>query len=159
MLDTIIKTISQAEKYLEEKNVVLDKFPVDLEIKDELAHVLENTALFADIIVRFPKLVHGFYKKNSKMWKPVMEKAIEICNKTGVYRGDHQMILASLQQELGIGEVDPNYKNPFKAQENTAQAELTSEERRELYKTAKMKKKVHERKEKRTGPQMSKREL
>jgi len=62
-----------------------------------LAQVVENTALFADLIVRFPTIGHAFYQTRRKQWKPIFEEAIETCHKSGVYDGDHLRILHSVR--------------------------------------------------------------
>ena len=62
----------------------------------ELSKVLENTAFFTDLIVRFPEPSQYFYKKNYKLWKKTMEDAIEICIGSGVFDGDYELLLNSV---------------------------------------------------------------
>lgn len=62
-----------------------------------MSKILENTAFFTDLIVRFPKPSHIFYKKNKKLWKNVMDKAIDACEYSGVFDGEYQVLLHNVR--------------------------------------------------------------
>uniref|UniRef100_H2Z5M6 Coiled-coil domain-containing protein 134 n=1 Tax=Ciona savignyi TaxID=51511 RepID=H2Z5M6_CIOSA len=154
-MNQIIKTIEESQATLSSHKYKAGKtFPVENSARDALSLILENTSLFTDLIVRFPKLGRYFFQQNRMKWLRVMEPAIKTCNATGVYEGDHQMILFALQHELGIGEKDINYINPF-LEESISQVPLTAEERQKLYKEEKKAKKKLNSKQ-RTGPRLSK---
>ena len=59
----------------------------------ELSKVLENTAFFTDLIVRFPKPSHIFYKKNKNSWKKIIKAATNICEYSGVFDGEYATLL------------------------------------------------------------------
>ena len=63
----------------------------------ELSKVLENTAFFTDLIVRFPKPSHIFYKRNKNKWKKIMTEAINICQNSGVFDGDYATLLHNVR--------------------------------------------------------------
>nr|XP_002126605.2 coiled-coil domain-containing protein 134 [Ciona intestinalis] len=153
-METIVKTIQESQQVLKSENYTPGRtFPTDTSAKEALSLILENTALFTDLIVRFPKLGHYFFEQNKMSWLRVMAPAITTCSATGVYDGDHQLILHSLQQELGIGEKDPLYINPF-LQESKQGRPLTAEEREQIYREEKREKKKQKLK-KRTGPRLT----
>lgn len=147
MLGAIVETIGGAMEKLKLHDVSREDFPTDPDIRDALSQVLENTALFTDLMVRFPKISHAIYRKNTKRWKADMRKAIDICHQSPVYEGDYQLLLHNLQQELGIGAVDETYKNPFIIDPDQIHEE-TSEERKRLYQEAKRQKKLQDKKQK-----------
>ncbi|KAK2563506.1 Coiled-coil domain-containing protein 134 [Acropora cervicornis] len=49
-----------------------------------LANILENTALFGDILLRLPDITHKVYSK-SKEWDLLARWSISFCNETQVY--------------------------------------------------------------------------
>lgn len=155
MLKTIIKTVQAASETLKNSGF---KEGHDLPEKDDDKHafsqILENTALFTDLMVRFPTPSHYSYDRHRKDWKKTMKSAISTCENSGVYDGDYRLLLHNLKQELGIGPKDAAYSNPFR--DPPLEQELTSEERKELYKEAKRKAKAQK---KRAKPKMSKSEL
>ncbi|XP_076821152.1 coiled-coil domain-containing protein 134-like [Clavelina lepadiformis] len=154
MMDAIIDTLFKAKQKLEASDYTTDSSLFSENLKDEISQILENTALFTDLIVRFPKPSHIFYTKNKKKWKSVLTDAIKICNQSGVYDGDYQLLLFNLQQELGIGEKDPSYKNPFLEKEFDT---LNTDDRQQLYNEVKRKHKMKQNKSKRKGPRLSSR--
>ncbi|KAJ7425944.1 hypothetical protein WISP_21437 [Willisornis vidua] len=118
------------------------------------SHVVENTAFFGDVVLRFPKIVHHYFDRNSN-WNSLIRWGIGFCNLTGVFeQGPHSQVLRLMAQELGISEKSPDYRNPFKTDHSeffpsadTFQKALRDEEKR--------RKKEEKRKEIRKGPRIS----
>ncbi|KAK2512693.1 Mei1 [Columba guinea] len=118
------------------------------------SHVVENTAFFGDVVLRFPKIVHHYFDRNSN-WNSLIRWGISFCNLTGVFeQGPHSQVLGLMAQELGISEKSPDYRNPFKTDHSeffpsadTFQKALREEEKR--------RKKEEKRKEIRKGPRIS----
>jgi len=155
MLKTIIKTVQAATDTIKESGFKEgNDLPEKEEDKHAFSQILENTALFTDLVVRFPTPSHYSYERNRKEWKKVMKTAISICENSGVYEGDYRLLLHNIKQELGIGPKDAAYSNPFR--DPPPEPELSTEERKELYKEAKRKAKLQKKKSK---PKLSKSEL
>lgn len=57
------------------------------------SHVVENTAFFGDVVLRFPKIVHHYFDRNSN-WNSLIRWGISFCNLTGVFeQGPHSQVL------------------------------------------------------------------
>lgn len=58
------------------------------------SHVVENTAFFGDVVLRFPRIVHYYFDHNSN-WNLLIRWGISFCNQTGVFdQGPHSPILS-----------------------------------------------------------------
>nr|XP_039265151.1 coiled-coil domain-containing protein 134-like [Styela clava] len=158
MMKTIEKTIVKGKQILMEENYKAgDPFPEKIETKEGFSMVLENTALFTDLIVRFPFVAQRELKQNTD-WKETIIWGKNVCEKSGVFTEKHQKILHSLGQELKIDEPDPSYENPFKIKPEVDQK--TEEERQKEYEDKKRKEKLAaKKKNKKSGPKLSKHEL
>ncbi|XP_056653421.1 coiled-coil domain-containing protein 134 [Monodelphis domestica] len=128
--------------------------PEDEKLKDAFSHVLENTAFFGDVALRFPKIVHHYFDRNAN-WNYLVRWGISFCNQSGVFdQGSHAQLLGLMAQELGISERSPDYRNPFTTDPSESlpgsdafQKALKEEERR--------RKKEEKRREIRKGPRIS----
>ncbi|XP_056869865.1 coiled-coil domain-containing protein 134-like isoform X2 [Takifugu flavidus] len=70
-----------------------DLFPMDDKIKEAYSHVVENTAFFGDVALRFPRIVHHYFDRNSE-WGGLLRWGLHFCNQTGVFTGGaHQHVL------------------------------------------------------------------
>lgn len=57
------------------------------------SHVVENTAFFGDVALRFPRIVHHYYDRNTD-WSGLLRWGLNFCNQTGVFTGGaHQHVL------------------------------------------------------------------
>uniref|UniRef100_A0A4W4G8C7 Uncharacterized protein n=1 Tax=Electrophorus electricus TaxID=8005 RepID=A0A4W4G8C7_ELEEL len=144
-------------KVLEDSRAVLiaanmqpdDPFPLDDKIKEAYSHVVENTAFFGDVALRFPRIVHHYYDRNTE-WGGLLRWGLRFCNQTGVFSGGGP----SMSQELGITEKSPDFTNPYRTERDdvlhTAEAfqKLLREEQ-------KRRRKEEKRKEMRKGPRIS----
>lgn len=155
MLKGLFKVLEDSQAVLIAADVPPDgPFPQDEKLKDAYSHVVENTAFFGDVVLRFPKIVHHYFDRNSN-WNNLIRWGIGFCNLTGVFeQGPHSQLLGLMAQELGISEKSPNYRNPFKADHSeffpsadTFQKALREEEKR--------RRKEEKRKEIRKGPRIS----
>uniref|UniRef100_A0A8C6NF06 Uncharacterized protein n=1 Tax=Melopsittacus undulatus TaxID=13146 RepID=A0A8C6NF06_MELUD len=155
MLKGLFKVLEDSRAVLIAADVPPDgPFPQDEKIKDAYSHVVENTAFFGDVVLRFPKIVHHYFDRNSN-WNSLIRWGIGFCNLTGVFeQGPHSQVLGLMAQELGISEKSPDYRNPFKVDHSeffpstdTFQKALREEEKR--------RKKEEKRKEIRKGPRIS----
>nr|BAE20987.1 unnamed protein product [Mus musculus] len=117
-------------------------------------HVVENTAFFGDVVLRFPKIVHHYFDHNSN-WNLLIRWGISFCNQTGVFdQGPHSPILSLMAQELGITEKDSDFRNPFKT-DQTEFIPSTDPFQKALREEEKRRKKEERRKEIRKGPRIS----
>ncbi|XP_008108961.1 coiled-coil domain-containing protein 134 [Anolis sagrei] len=155
MLKGLFKVLEDSRAVLIAADVPPDgPFPQDEKLKDAYSHVVENTAFFGDVVLRFPKIVHHYFDRNSN-WHNLIRWGISFCNQTGVFdQGSHSQVLGLMAQELGISERSPDYRNPFKTDNSeffpsadTFQKALREEEKR--------RKKEEKRKEIRKGPRIS----
>ncbi|CAM4462488.1 unnamed protein product [Lepidochelys olivacea] len=155
MLKGLFKVLEDSRAVLIAADVPPDgPFPQDEKLKDAYSHVVENTAFFGDVVLRFPKIVHHYFDRNSN-WNNLVRWGISFCNQTGVFdQGPHSQVLGLMAQELGISEKSPGYRNPFKTDHSeffpsadTFQKALREEEKR--------RKKEEKRKEIRKGPRIS----
>ncbi|XP_016323952.1 coiled-coil domain-containing protein 134-like [Sinocyclocheilus anshuiensis] len=150
-------------KVLEDSRAVLiaanmqpdDPFPLDDKIKEAYSHVVENTAFFGDVALRFPRIVHHYYDRNAD-WSRLLRWGLRFCNQTGVFSGGaHQHVLMLMSQELGITGKSLDFVNPYRTERDdvlhTAEAFqkiLREEEKRR-------RRKEEKRKEIRKGPRIS----
>lgn len=155
MLKGLFKVLEDSRQILVAANMQPeDPFPMDDKIKEAYSHVVENTAFFGDVALRFPRIVHHYYDRNSD-WGGLLRWGLDFCNLTGVFTGGaHQHVLTLMSQELGITEKTPDFINPYRTERDdvlhTAEAFqkiLREEEKR--------RRKEEKRKEIRKGPRIS----
>ncbi|XP_023685615.2 meiosis inhibitor protein 1 isoform X2 [Paramormyrops kingsleyae] len=155
MLKGLFKVLEDSRAILTAANMQPDDpFPLDDKIKEAYSHVLENTAFFGDVALRFPRIVHHYYDRNAD-WEGLVRWGLHFCNLTGVFAGGaHQHVLTLMSQELGITEKSPDFINPYRTERDdmlhTAEAFqkiLREEEKR--------RRKEEKRKEIRKGPRIS----
>ncbi|KFW92347.1 Coiled-coil domain-containing protein 134, partial [Phalacrocorax carbo] len=128
MLKGLFKVLEDSRAVLIAADVPPDgPFPQDEKIKDAYSHVVENTAFFGDVVLRFPKIVHHYFGDPGHGWVQV--------GGTTPRRGLHSAL--QMAQELGISEKSPDYRNPFKTDHSeffpsadTFQKALREEEKR-----------------------------
>ncbi|XP_036409351.1 coiled-coil domain-containing protein 134-like [Megalops cyprinoides] len=155
MLKGLFKVLEDSRAVLTAANLQPDDpFPLDDKIKEAYSHVVENTAFFGDVALRFPRIVHHYYDRNAD-WGGLLRWGLRFCNQTGVFAGGaHQHVLTLMSQELGITEKSPDFINPYRTERDdvlhTAEAfqkVLREEEKR--------RRKEEKRKEIRKGPRIS----
>ncbi|KXJ23947.1 coiled-coil domain-containing protein 134 [Exaiptasia diaphana] len=128
-----------------------DPFPLEKDIKEALAHVLENTALFGDILLRLPDITHQILRR-SKEHELLIKWCISICNATEVYDGTGRQLLNLVAQELQLVPKDDNYVNPYKLE---AQLDAEYEKEKARRTMSSKQKKKEEKKKRKKGPRLS----
>ncbi|XP_048775826.1 coiled-coil domain-containing protein 134-like isoform X2 [Ostrea edulis] len=89
-----------------------DSFPDNTTIRDGLSKVFENTAMFGDLVLRLPDIVHAIYDKN-KDWQLLIGWCYWFCRESGVFDGTNGKLLHLMAQEVNLIEKEENYINPF----------------------------------------------
>uniref|UniRef100_A0A3P9BAS1 Coiled-coil domain containing 134 n=1 Tax=Maylandia zebra TaxID=106582 RepID=A0A3P9BAS1_9CICH len=94
MLKGLFKVLEDSRQVLVAANMQPDDpFPMDDKIKEAYSHVVENTAFFGDVALRFPRIVHHYYDRNTD-WSSLLRWGLNFCNQTGVFTGGaHQHVL------------------------------------------------------------------
>ncbi|XP_013803473.1 coiled-coil domain-containing protein 134 isoform X2 [Apteryx mantelli] len=94
MLKGLFKVLEDSRAVLIAADVPPDgPFPQEEKLKDAYSHVVENTAFFGDVVLRFPKIVHHYFDRNSN-WNNLIRWGIGFCNLTGVFeQGPHSQVL------------------------------------------------------------------
>ncbi|XP_072444601.1 coiled-coil domain-containing protein 134-like isoform X3 [Chiloscyllium punctatum] len=156
MLKGLFKVLEDSKTILTGADVQADgPLPHDEKLKDAYSHIVENTAFFGDVTLRFPKIVHHYFDHNSN-WNHLIRWGISFCNQTGVFDGGpHTQLLNLMSQELGISEKSPDYKNPFK-NENEDFLHNNDAFHKALKDEEKRRRKEDKRKELRKGPRITK---
>ncbi|XP_024593225.1 coiled-coil domain-containing protein 134 [Neophocaena asiaeorientalis asiaeorientalis] len=155
MLKGLFKVLEDSRTVLIAADVLPDgPFPQDEKLKDAFSQVVENTAFFGDVVLRFPRIVHHCFDHNSN-WNLLIRWGISFCNQSGVFdQGPHSPILRLMAQELGISEKDSDFQNPFKV-DHTEFSTSTDPFQKALRGEEKRRKKEEKRKEIRKGPRIS----
>nr|XP_004650408.1 coiled-coil domain-containing protein 134 isoform X1 [Jaculus jaculus] len=155
MLKGLFKVLEDSRTVLIAANVLPDgPFPQDEKLKEAFSHVVENTAFFGDVVLRFPKIVHYYFDHNSN-WNLLIRWGISFCNQTGVFdQGPHSPILKLMAQELAISKKDSDFQNPFKI-DPAKFIPSTDPFLKALREEEKRRKKEEKRKEIRKGPRIS----
>lgn len=155
MLKGLFKVLEDSRTVLIAADVLPDgPFPQDEKLKDAFSQVMENTAFFGDVVLRFPRIVHHYFDHNSN-WNLLIRWGISFCNQSGVFdQGPHSPILSLMAQELGISEKGSDFQNPFKV-DHTEFISSTDPLQKALREEEKRRKKEEKRKEIRKGPRIS----
>ncbi|XP_064610209.1 coiled-coil domain-containing protein 134-like [Liolophura sinensis] len=130
-----------------------DPYPEETHVREAVSKVMENTAMFGDLALRLPDIVHSLYDKNRE-WQELIAWGVWFCNQTQVFEmsSASAMLLNLMSQELNLIERDRLYINPF-TEENLKLQEEEIAKRLDAKKQIKLEKK--KKKEKKRGPRMS----
>ncbi|XP_040215568.1 coiled-coil domain-containing protein 134 isoform X2 [Rana temporaria] len=155
MLKGLFKVLEDSRAILIAAGVQPDgPFPEDEKIKDAYSHTVENSAFFGDVVLRFPKIVHHYFDRNSN-WNNLIRWGIGFCNLSGIFNdGPHSQLLDLMSQELGISEKSPDYRNPFKT-DNMEFLSNADAFQKALREEEKRRRKEEKRKEIRKGPRIT----
>ncbi|XP_053577288.1 coiled-coil domain-containing protein 134 [Bombina bombina] len=155
MLKGLFKVLEDSRAVLIAAGVRPDgSFPEDEKIKDAYSHTVENSAFFGDVVLRFPKIVHHYFDRNSN-WNNLIRWGIGFCNLSRIFDdGPHSQLLGLMSQELGISEKSPDYRNPFKT-DNMEFLSSTDAFQKALREEEKRRRKEEKRKEIRKGPRIT----
>lgn len=154
VLEKLFKVLQDARVKVTESGYIPGQaFPTEQAQLEALANVLENTALFGDILLRLPNVTHEVYRK-SKEWELLARWSVSFCNETKVYDETDSKLLHLMAQELRLVPRDPNYINPYKKR---AKKEQKNNENREQESISK--KSTKKKDKKKRGPRLSHAEL
>ncbi|XP_024890402.1 coiled-coil domain-containing protein 134-like [Temnothorax curvispinosus] len=150
LTEKIVEVVESSKSVIEKAGFLPhnSSFPVDTDVKDALSSILENTALFGDIILHLPDITHRILRTQSG-WNSTIHWSLNFANRTRHLLNKSTITMFRLvEQELNITERDPDYFNPYRSAAHAGQREDT------------VKKKKPAKKEKRKkGPQIAKIEL
>jgi len=156
VLNNLFKVFMKAKQAVIEMGYVPgEEFPDDPEKLDALGHVLENVALFGDLILRCPDVTRKLYEAKDKgEWRVAMNWGFMFANETGVFEGPHATGLNLAMQELDIIPKEEGYVNPYKEKERRRKEKERLEEEQRKVKEEKEEKKKKKKAKKRKGPRL-----
>lgn len=132
MAEKVFAIIQESRALIESSYFIpgVSQFPVDGNVKDALSNILENTALFGEIILRFPDIAAMVLKTNNN-WDILLQWSIAFSSQVR-YLLDKSTIklLHLLSQELNHVERDPNYINPYRKVQKESSHEETKENKK-----------------------------
>lgn len=118
MMDKFFSVMATGKALLENAGIgigPLIDFPPAEEQKNGLALVMENTCFLSDILLRFPDYLHAQLKDHSG-WALDYKWGLSFAAQSGDLIDEKTRELIHLAcQEMGVGEPDPDYVNPYKA--------------------------------------------
>ncbi|KAJ8251865.1 hypothetical protein GJAV_G00226280 [Gymnothorax javanicus] len=155
MLKGLFKVMEDSRAVLTAANLQPgDPFPRDDKIKEAFSHVIENTAFFGAVALRFPRIVHHYYDGNDD-WGALLRWGLRFCNLTGIFNdGPHQEVLSLMAQELGITDKSPDFINPYRTERDDV-LHMAEAFQKALRDEEKRRRKEEKRKEIRKGPRIS----
>ncbi|WAQ99705.1 CC134-like protein [Mya arenaria] len=99
MIEQIFQVIGEAKTNLTEWGFVPgDDWPQDKTVQEASSTVLENVAMFGDLVLRLPDITHSVYDKN-KQWEFLIGWATWFCLESKVYTGPHGKLLNLMMKE------------------------------------------------------------
>lgn len=92
----------------------ISRFPENENLRDSLSNILENTALFGEIVLRYPEICEKIFVENND-FAILFQWAISFMNLNSNLLDPATLTLINLvSQELNYTERSPNYINPYK---------------------------------------------
>lgn len=156
LAEKVMEVIESSKSIIEKADFKPDNssFPKEINVKDALSSILENTAFFGDIILHLPEITHRILKMQQK-WNPTIHWSLNFTNQMRHLLNKSTITMIHLvKQELSITERDPNYSNPYK----NRWARSGYEHKKE-YNENTVKKKPVKKEKRKKGPQIAKIEL
>ncbi|CAH3016698.1 unnamed protein product [Porites evermanni] len=151
VLEKLFKVLQDARVKVTESGYIPGQaFPTEQAQLDALANVLENTALFGDILLRLPGITHEV-KQTVRLYFKVLKALGAICQLKVYERSIFSNMMA---QELRLVPRDPNYINPYRKKAKKEQKNKENSEQESISKKSKKKKE-----KKKRGPRLSHAEL
>ncbi|XP_014672064.1 PREDICTED: coiled-coil domain-containing protein 134-like isoform X2 [Priapulus caudatus] len=85
VLNKMFEVMSKVQVILQEAGFIAgDDFPSDSALREAVAHILENMAMFGDLLLRFPDMVHKMYAAR-KDWQLLSRWSLGFCNDSNFY--------------------------------------------------------------------------
>ncbi|KAK3599222.1 hypothetical protein CHS0354_012830 [Potamilus streckersoni] len=152
MLKALFQVLSSAKVNVTEMGYLPgDPFPENETIREAVALVLENTAMFGDMVLRLPDVVHAIYKKNNE-WRQTISWAVWFCSESNIFDGAHKKLLHLMSQEIDLIPKEEGYVNPYKVELSKESILKNTGDPLKKLKDSKDKKKIKEIKK---GPRMT----
>ncbi|XP_014477217.1 PREDICTED: coiled-coil domain-containing protein 134-like [Dinoponera quadriceps] len=152
LAEKVVEVIESSKSVIEEAAFVPNNssFPEDTNIKEALSSILENTALFGDIILHLPDISHRILSTHQSL-NSTLHWSLNFADRMRHLLDESTITMIRLVvQELNIAERDPNYFNPYRS---------AADEREDDSKVTKKKKKKQSAKKRKKGPQIAKIDL
>ncbi|XP_033743724.1 coiled-coil domain-containing protein 134-like [Pecten maximus] len=147
MVQQLFKVLGEGKVNLTEWGYMPgDPFPLNTTIRDSMSKVLENVAMFGDLVLRLPDITHEIFDKN-KEWHLILGWGVWFCNESKIFQGNSAKLLSLMAQEVNLVPKEENYVNPFK-NENIMKDQMK-------FKDSKPKSKSKKKKERKKGPRLS----
>ncbi|EFN78806.1 Coiled-coil domain-containing protein 134 [Harpegnathos saltator] len=158
LAEKVMEVIESSRNVIEKAAFVPSNssFPEDTNVKEALSSILENTALFGDIILHLPDISHRILRAQQSL-NSTIHWSLNFVNQTRHLLDKSTIAMIHLvEQELNITERDPNYFNRYRFTAHSGELEDDS-------KTTVMKKKKKKQSTKKDkckkGPRIAKIEL
>lgn len=116
MAENVFTVIQSSRARIESSGFIpgVSQFPSDDGTKDALSNILENTALFSEIVLRLPDITVSVLKVNNN-WDILLQWSIAFSNQVKYLLDKSTVKLLELvSQELNHRERDANYVNPYR---------------------------------------------
>lgn len=116
MSSKIFSVIKDSRATIEASSYIpgVSEFPSDTEIKIALSSILENVALFSELVLRFPDITTSLLKLNNT-WDVLLQWGIAFSSQVKYLLDNSTITLLRLtSQELYHIPRDPNYINPYR---------------------------------------------
>ncbi|KAG5331217.1 CC134 protein, partial [Acromyrmex charruanus] len=149
LAEKVVEVIESSKNVLEKAGFLQynSSFPEDANIKDALSSILENIALFGDIVLHLPDITHRILRTQPR-WNSTIHWSLNFANQTQYLLNKSTITMFRLvEQELNITERDPAYLNPYRSAAHAGQREDS------------IKKKSVKKEKRKKGPQIAKIEL
>ncbi|XP_032671635.1 coiled-coil domain-containing protein 134-like [Odontomachus brunneus] len=158
LAEKVVEVIESSKSVIEKAAFVPNNssFPEDTNVKEALSNILENTALFGDIILHLPDISHRILKAQQSL-NSTIHWSLNFANRTRYLLDKSTITMIHLvEQELNITERDPNYFNRYRS---AAHVDEREDDSKATTATKKKKKQSAKRDKRKKGPQIAKIEL
>lgn len=116
MAEKVFTVIQNSRAQIESSGYIpgVSQFPLDDSTKDALSNILENAALFSEIVLRMPDISVSVLKVNNN-WDILLQWSIAFAYQVKYLLDKSTVKLLDLvSQELNHTERDSNYVNPYR---------------------------------------------
>ncbi|XP_047119610.1 coiled-coil domain-containing protein 134-like isoform X6 [Schistocerca piceifrons] len=119
-----IRVIQNSRVTLESSGYVpgLSSFPKNEELLNALANILENTALFGDILLHLPEISTKILDSNNE-WRVMFEWSLNFANQSQLLDSSTRKLIDLVSMELNITERHPDYINPYRRESRSSNTE------------------------------------
>ncbi|CAG2226184.1 Coiled-coil domain-containing protein 134 [Mytilus edulis] len=128
MLQKLFLVLGEAKQNLTQWGFVpgTDPFPENETVREAFSKVVENTAMFGDLVLRLPDVVHGLFDKNTE-WNTLMGWCVWFSVESKVFDGGSEktaqlnsemkffksILIYPMSQEINLIPKEDDYINPF----------------------------------------------